>query len=753
MLKPMPQRSQFTTVSAAAAAIAPAPDLRAMPKTVSSRVALNPLELTNHFASLLKASMFDHSLEHVQLSQVERNWSAEALEALRILEAGEDLVLVGRAGSGKTTLVMYWLAGMLLRHGFDPMWTRSETFYKEMQSNPLHPRLLKHSPAFLACSLAHKVVARMMTELPPMYEYMASDGNTYNVHVWQNIMTAHRALQYRPNRSTVVDEDGVESETMRFEPFRGADERLHGIQVVYIDESGQTDVNGILRPLREACPDAQFILTGDLGQLGAVAGVSALGAAIPYTNAIELQAIYRNRGDVLEFADRIRDGVTFPLKRGGPVQYFGTEKRVRFRTYPTADLPSDDYPTASANEYCATVLFTLIKAGKFVLGVDFALCPQFPKSASKVDDYDPTGDSDKFGINAIWRKLGEKLDAHYGRHTYYISTQSGPRILAAGDTYYVTTSLGGQEEYMVMGFAENPKFVANHGKPARLYNTRDPAVWMHFLQQEQSATDGNPFGIDLSSDWISGLANDDTNWFDQLANDVTMSDADKESVSESRSQWTVVLCNITQLRTYITARLRDKNDVYDLLRYTVAELHQCALAIDYACNISAAPLSVAQIHDQIATVFANVKLQGYLQDEDSSDPVIRDITRTSKIAQMLPSITTVHKAQGSETEFVVLLHHHTCRNAGNESLYTGFTRAKQEVLVVCSADTFGEPLLANGLPDTGCAKLRKPAIFKRQVAGVTLEEKREAFRKRLEDPASTNETREIGLWAKHTFGG
>ena len=744
-LKPMPTMVLPTTQLAECAA----PDLRKLPSKPAHLITpLSPMQLANPFASLLRAELFEHRIEHAALEQIERNWSPEAMEALRILERGENLVLVGRAGSGKTTLVMYWLVGRLLRGGFAPMFQHSATYYKEMRCDPEHTRLLRNSPAFLACSLAHKVVARMMSELPPLYQYKASNGTLYDVHVWQNVMTAHRALQYRPVRDVVEEEDGSSSTSMRFRPHRGRDNNLKEIQVVYIDESGQTDVSGILRPLMEACPDAQFILTGDLGQLGAVAGVSALGAALPYTNAIELQAIYRNRGDVLEFADMIRDGKPFPLRRGGPIQWFGTEKRVRFRTYPTQDMPYDDYPPSAANEYCAQVLFTLIKAGQFTLGVDFALCPQFPKGV-KDDEYDPSGANDKFGINAIWRILAEKLDMHYGRHTYYISTQSGPRILAAGDTYYVTTSLGGQEEYMVMGFAENPKFVANHGKPPALYNTRDPAIWLHYLQQDQVAG-GDTFDFDMGD---LGWDNGDDGWFEDQAVNRLLSQDDKDNISESRSQWNVILCNITQLRTFITARLRNPQDVYDLLRYVVAELHQCALAIDYACNVSAAPLSVRQIHEQVEQVFANVHLSGYLDDADASDPVIRDITRTSSIAQMLPSITTIHKSQGSESEKVVLLTHHKARNAGNESLYTGFTRAKQEVLVVCSADTFGAPLLADGTPDKHSAKLRKPAIEKRQVAGITLEDKRAAFRKRLEDPSASNDTREIGLWAKQTFGG
>lgn len=84
-------------------------------------------------------------------------------------------------------------------------------------------------------------------------------------------------------------------------------------------------------------------------------------------------------------------------------------------------------------------------------------------------------------------------------------------------------------------------------------------------------------------------------------------------------------------------------------------------------------------------------------------------------ALLLGYALTVHKSQGSEWRKVFfLLHNSHATMIQRELLYTGVTRAKEELYIICEPDTFTKGILGQ------------------RIKGNTLAEKAEYFKGKLE---------------------
>ena len=186
----------------------------------------------------------------------------------------------------------------------------------------------------------------------------------------------------------------------------------------------------------------------------------------------------------------------------------------------------------------------------------------------------------------------------------------------------------------------------------------------------------------------------------------------------------------------------------------VKELFNQSLHIDYVQNVAGAPMSAKKVEDEVYSLLRRVHLDSVLEDlEDSGEELLLSISKTSKIASMLPAAPiTIHKSQGSESELVVCLLHNSCLQLNREMLYTGVTRARNTVVLVCNANTFGSETTVDGVTiDSG--KFVKAPINRVATSGVTLAEKRDTIRQRLDasmlkDPEGTHDI----AWAKDYFG-
>lgn len=198
---------------------------------------------------------------------------------------GKSFVLIGPAGSGKTT-AQRAVASSLLKQG-----KLLSCSYKILGGGG---RVT--GPSFVACAYTRRAASNLrkaMHKDPELAKEFA-----------HNIMSIHQLLEYAPETYW----DSVEmKEKFRFAPMRTAKNPLTITHLV-IEESSMVGLD-LWEKLYDALPEGvQIIFIGDINQLPPVFGPSILNYAMLQLPIVELTEVYRNQGIVLENAHNILKG-------------------------------------------------------------------------------------------------------------------------------------------------------------------------------------------------------------------------------------------------------------------------------------------------------------------------------------------------------------------------------------------------------------------------------------------------------------
>lgn len=187
-------------------------------------------------------------------------------EAVDRIIAGEDIVVLGEAGTGKTTIQKFSTAGLVKSV---PV-LRQNTKY-----------LQAGKPGIVICAYTNKAANNIRHVVHP----------TLRAHT----VTIHKLLEYKPNWYEVEDTtNGGFKKTVRFEPSRNASNPLPAdLSVIIYEEASMIGVD-LYATLQEALPhDHQEIFIGDIRQLPPVFGPAILGFKMTALPVVELQEIYR----------------------------------------------------------------------------------------------------------------------------------------------------------------------------------------------------------------------------------------------------------------------------------------------------------------------------------------------------------------------------------------------------------------------------------------------------------------------------
>lgn len=217
-------------------------------------------------------------------------YNTKQLEFIQVAGTGISAILIGAAGTGKTTcmqgaitrLITTNIAGIL-----DP---------------EDHKYLPASTPGIVCCSFTRRAVANLRRAMP---EDMKN-----------NCLTIHSLLEYEPVYYTVTDTNtGLDVKTMRFEPTRNQYRPLpSSIKCVVIDEASMVSVE-LFTELTSALPsDVQFIFLGDIQQLPPVFGAAILGFKMLELKTVELTEVYRQalESPIIRLAHRILSGIAIP---------------------------------------------------------------------------------------------------------------------------------------------------------------------------------------------------------------------------------------------------------------------------------------------------------------------------------------------------------------------------------------------------------------------------------------------------------
>lgn len=208
----------------------------------------------------------------------------EQEQAIKYFEEGQAFVLKGKAGTGKTTTAV---AGILSLAESGKIGKLEED----------HKTLKEDNLAIAIISYTNKAVENLRRQLPE--------------NLKECCLTAHKLLEYHPEVTTVMNENGDLIDKRVWVYGRNAHFPIFNLQYVIIEEASMMDEE-LFKKVEEACPNATFIFLGDLNQLKPVFGDSILEKKQHELPVVNLTIIQRQalESPIIRFLSNILEGHT-----------------------------------------------------------------------------------------------------------------------------------------------------------------------------------------------------------------------------------------------------------------------------------------------------------------------------------------------------------------------------------------------------------------------------------------------------------
>lgn len=216
------------------------------------------------------AALLATTLEHQAAARVQAGagieWNEEQAEAIRLGSEGKGFVLVGAAGTGKTTCVRQVITDALQR-------------FIEEGGSP-------ENCTVTCVAFTNRAVKNLVKSCKGIQDIRIQQL------ALKNCRTIHKTLKFAPVYYDYVSANGTVERTMRFEPTHTALTPINSLELVVVDEASMVDLP-LWKKLMEATPNAHYIFIGDLNQLKPVFGLSVLGYKLLELPVVELTQVYR----------------------------------------------------------------------------------------------------------------------------------------------------------------------------------------------------------------------------------------------------------------------------------------------------------------------------------------------------------------------------------------------------------------------------------------------------------------------------
>lgn len=314
-------------------------------------------------------------------------WNAEQQAFINLVSNGASAILIGAAGTGKTTTMNGSIQNLL----------RSK-FFPAIESD--HKHLPQHTPGIVAISYTRRAVMNLRRAMPE--------------ELTENCITIHKLLEYQPVFYEVFDEtSGEYKKTMKFEPNRNRFNPLPStIRTIIIDESSMVSVD-LFHKIYTALPDpssVQFIFLGDIQQLPPVFGSAILGFKMLRLPVIELTQVYRQalESPIIRLAHRILSGTAIPA-----TEYPDWEEKGKLKLHPWKKKISADHGLNT----CANFFKQAWDTGNYNPETDMILIP-FNKA---------------FGTDELNRHIANHIARKNHRITYEVIAGFNKHYFSVGE--------------------------------------------------------------------------------------------------------------------------------------------------------------------------------------------------------------------------------------------------------------------------------------------------------------------------------
>lgn len=212
-------------------------------------------------------------------------YNSKQQEFISLAASGSSCILIGAAGTGKTTCMKGTVAS-LIHHSSTSI----------LQSHD-HKHLPHGTPGIVVCAYTRRATNNIRRN---MDEGMKG-----------NCITIHKLLEYAPTYEEILIESGETRTTMSFQPSRNQMNPLPSeISCIIFEESSMIGTQLYSEVLAALSHDVQIIFLGDIQQLPPVFGPAILGFKMNELPTIELTEVYRQalKSPIIRLAHRILSG-------------------------------------------------------------------------------------------------------------------------------------------------------------------------------------------------------------------------------------------------------------------------------------------------------------------------------------------------------------------------------------------------------------------------------------------------------------
>lgn len=381
-----------------------------------AREAKNPTLTPQSILGTSPSSPQEPSLHKQFGGEITLNKEQQAFVQL-VLE-GKSCILIGAAGTGKTTCTKEAIKALLARG--------VPILPKDLEHKYLQPE----TPGIVTTSYTRRAVQNISKATSSVLPNSSH--------------TLHKLLEYSPVPYTVTDEEtGEDRESICFEPTRNFLNPLpQELKIIFLDESSMISKELFLE-LDESLqnPAKQYIFLGDIHQLPPVFGDAILIHKLLELPIIELTEVYRQALDspIISLATQIKNGVQQTFSKNET--FFSPQKDSKVTIHPWKKQLSGDNAVLIFGNFITAA----IDSGAYLPEEDIILCPY----------------NEKFGCIEINKNIANHLARKRGALTYEIIAGFLSYYYSAGDKI-----LFDKEDAEVLSIEKNPDYFGKPYQPA-----------------------------------------------------------------------------------------------------------------------------------------------------------------------------------------------------------------------------------------------------------------------------------------------